>query len=235
MKFPELRLLYKKIEDYYELDRTRNNLSKTDTMRMRKDKELRLLNFSPKVTPDRYVWHLSSPIYRDSIFEKGIIPNSEEHNVVFVNNQIEAPLRMWPIEYDDSTFYFDWDNYNKDDGFFACSEMLLNKYDFWRVDTWTLQKNRFKIDPNDPACIHYEERLDKPLYGVRPDYYLYYDGAIPRETIKLFRYKQGSFQKYYRFSVENEPLDIQLFDGVVSVQAFDKANPYFLEAQNFYL
>ena len=59
-------------------------------------KERNMLKFSPSIIPERYLWHLSYPCFRESILTNGIIPNYEEHHVLFVNARLTAIVSSVP-------------------------------------------------------------------------------------------------------------------------------------------
>lgn len=191
--------------------------------------EQNMLKCSPKIYPDRYLWHLSYPYNREKILSDGIIPNYEEHHTLFVNAQIEDPFKLWPIVYDDSHMIFNWDDYeNKEDAFFACTELKFSDYDFWRIDSNIAGYEGYHIDINDPAFM-IDNKEEKGFFGARPDDYICREKPIKASALKLFRYKRGTIRKYYNYLRNNEPLDFKLYDGVASVCGIDKSQPYFLE------
>lgn len=232
MKFQPHYRLYKKdkeLESYKNYIYMKYGYNSEIYKSFRKKRELILLSFSPSIIPDKYVWHLSSPSNREKILKNGIIPNNEEHAVVFVNNQIENPLLLWPIAYDDSSYYFDrHQSSEKNDLFFAFDEKLSN-YDYWRIDTLIAGKDEYKIDPNDPAFMFSDFNSEKGRFGARPDYYLCRKNVIHPSALKLFRYKPNTYHKYNRFLAHKEPLEYQCQDGVISIKGFNKAYPYYLE------
>lgn len=192
-------------------------------------KERNMLKFSPCIIPERYVWHLSYPCFRESILTNGIIPNYEEHHVLFVNAQIENPFKLWPIVYDDCSAMFNWDDYeNEDDAFYAFNDKMLCKYDFWRIDSEIAGYEGYHIDINDPAFMS-NYNHEKGLFGARPDDYICREKPIKAAALKLFQYKKGSIRHYFSCQCNNEPLHFNMYDGVASVCGFDKSNPYYLE------
>jgi hypothetical protein len=99
MKIKYLLHLYKKID---ELGSSTILKSKRESRVCRKRQELALLEFSPNIIPDRYVWQVSYPCYRESIIKNGIQSNFKDNNSIFVNNQLEKPHLLWPIIYNNS-------------------------------------------------------------------------------------------------------------------------------------
>lgn len=176
---------------------------------------------SEKIIPNRYVWHISYPRYRDSILKYGIIPEKGDSGLVYVNNQIEEPHRLWPITYDDGPLYYGWDVYGE--------EEMFASYDFWRIDCKIAGFKGFKIDPYEPALgVRWGWRDDS-----KDEDYLCRKEAIPSKALKLFTYKPNSFKKLKDFLPGYRgmrvPLDYKIFDGVVSVKGFDSENPFYLD------
>ena len=176
---------------------------------------------SENIIPNRYVWHISYPCYRNSILNKGIIPEKGKTGLVFVNNQIEDPHLLWPIAYDDKPLWYGWDVYGE--------EELFSAYDFWRIDCRITGFNGYKIDPYLPA--------QEVRWGwrdvARDEYYLCRQGAISSNAIKLFKYRPKSFKKLKLFIPGYKglrmPLKYKEYDGVVSVGGFNYEKPYYLE------
>ena len=232
MKFQPHYRIYKKdqeLEDYKNYIYMNYGYNSEIYKCFRKKRELILLGFSPTIIPDKYVWHLSDPSHRNKILKNGIIPNYEEHAVVFVNNQIENPRFLWPIAYDDSSYYFDSHQSSEKNDLLFAFEKILSIYDYWRIDTLIAGKDEYKIDPNDPAFMFNEFNSEKGIFGSRPDYYLCRQKPIPPSALKLFRYKPNTYHKYNRFLTQNEPLEYQCQEGVISIKGFNKAYPYYLE------
>jgi len=181
-------------------------------------------NASAKIIPNRYVWHISYPCFRKSILEKGIIAKKENTGLVFVNNQIENPHLLWPIAYDDSYLYsLITENLND------AEEELFGKYDFWRIDSKIAGFKGYKIDPFEPILgvrLAWKDVAKEEDYLCRKE-------PIPKNAIKLFRYRPKSFERYKNFIPGYKglkiPLKYKYFDGVVSVGGMDEARPYYLE------
>ena len=186
-----------------------------------------LFKTSAKIIPNRYVWHISYPCYRNSILQKGITANEEDNGLVFVNNQIEDPHLLWPITYDDKSLIYGWDIYGE--------EEMFSSYDFWRIDSKIAGYKGYKIDPFEP------------ILGVRwgwqdvarESHYLCRKEPIPKNALKLFKYRPKSFSRYKKFIPGYKGVKISLiykcYEGVISVGGLDESRPYYLEEVNLKL
>jgi hypothetical protein len=185
-----------------------------------------LFSAAAPIIPDRYIWHLSYPCFREAIREKGIQPIDEDKQLVFANNQIEYPDQLWPLVYDDSGLMFNWDAFpNKDKASKALDEEKLGAYDFWRIDSIIAGYRGYRIDPFQPALIAgiFNNTVSDSNYICRKE-------AIPAKALKLFRYKPHTIQTYRDFVNGRIPaLNYQINDGVVTLRGLDKAYPFFLE------
>lgn len=186
-----------------------------------------LFSAAAPIIPDRYIWHLSYPCFREAIREKGILPMNEDNQLVFANNQIEYPDQLWPLVYDDSGMMFNWDDYpNEEEAGRALDEQQLGSYDYWRIDSTIAGYSGYRIDPFQPALIA------GMFHHTASDYhYICRKEAIPAKALTLFRYKPHTIQTYRDFLYGRIPaLTCGVYDGVVSMGGLDKAHPYFLEA-----
>lgn len=193
-----------------------------------KKNTMRLFEQSPKIIPDRYLWHLSIPKYRKCILKEGIIPNHEKYDLVFANNQIHQLCNLWPLVWvlpSDTSFRFD-DYSNEDEAYKAYNEFIYGYYDFWRIDSEIAGYDGYRIDPNNPAVEGASSKLP-----ARDEDYICRKEPIPPNSLKLFRYRPNTFLEYhaYLFGESKKTLIYETYPGVVSVGGFDKARPYYLQ------
>jgi hypothetical protein len=174
-----------------------------------------LFKVSRKIMPQRYIWHVAYPMSRNSIFEHGILPFDSGCVYVYANNQIHNPLALFPICFDISAG-------------FCYSETLdeiLNQYDFWRIDCNVAGYDGYRIDPNNPKVLF------KPF--AKDEDYICRERAIPREALKLFRYKTGSIDSYMAKDLYNQ-IFCKYGEGAVSIStvSFVNSRTSYLEEVN---
>ena len=105
-------------------------------------------NYSKRVYPNRYVYHVSYPCSRDSILEKGIITNAKEmygnRKAIFAHNASLPDYSWYPFCFDE---YFFWEHSAKFDSieYKFLYFMIKYGYEFWRIDTWKI-KNYWYLD-----------------------------------------------------------------------------------------
>ena len=139
-----------------------------------------------RIQTKKYLWHVSSPLYRYSINEMGIITNDSWTYLpaVFANNMLYPDFGIFMRFWDDYTFDI-FDNPSFED------VAIYFGLDFWQIDT-DLYKGHWFLD-------HVYELDYCGRQGM--DYYVYTYNNIPRNAIKLFRYRKPKHY-FYEGSVE---------------------------------
>ena len=107
-------------------------------------------NYTLKVKPRRFIYHVAHSNTRQSILKKGLVGCPQEingfRNAIFAHNSVMPNYSWYPFCFD---AIFDWDLDSPlfeyvCDGF--AYEMEKNNYVFWRIDTWKFTKDWFLDD-----------------------------------------------------------------------------------------
>ncbi|MFN5936835.1 MAG: hypothetical protein ACK43L_02155 [Sphingobacteriales bacterium] len=180
---------------------------------------------SKGIRPNRFIWHLSYPVHRESILEYGILPGLD-NGLCFANNQVMNPDSLWPIVYNDSSYMFNYDAYStQEEAFKVLDEERFSVHDYWRIDSNIAGYYGYRVDPFQPAeiaSIFYR--------GVSDGDYICRKEPIPSTALKLFNYKPHSIDHYRSFLYDEiSALVYEEHDGSVSIGGFNTAHPYFLE------
>ncbi len=136
-----------------------------------------------KITPLRYVYHVSYASSRESIEKKGLIAKFSEMNdakCVFAHNAGYPDMGWYPFCFDEP-FYWektaDFDSRELDFLYF----MLKYEYDFWQIDTrkagisWYIDKHGM----ND-----FYDGINYPFLIMAFD-------DVPRDAIRLFNFHES--------------------------------------------
>jgi len=128
----------------------------------------RLLRFEP-VKVLRYIWHVSYPKHRASIYEKGLLPIK---GLLFANNLHHDLLDMWTVR---SRF-----NLEYPDTEWELRQCLGTGLDFWQIDTFkTVVK--WYMDP----YLAYEHQF----WGLKsPYHYVCTPDKVEPRALKLFTF-----------------------------------------------
>lgn len=146
-----------------------------------------------KITTNRFLFHVSHPSNRTSIFQNGLVvhqkTNSLIPNGIYAHNAIQEPNFSW------YPFAFIGE-YENTDFFSLCP---LKFYDYWRIDT-SLLSNDWYLDQaatNDYQLIN----------NANPKHlFVYSSENIPVNALKLFRFQQ---EKHVQYISENGVLHIR--------------------------
>lgn len=121
-----------------------------------------------RIIPEKYIWHTTLKINRSEILAFGLRPDLSKHKCVFANNQSFKILFMYP---------FSVETY---EGTFKSSNLL--DYDYWRIDTASLQADWY-IDSN---------MKNGPIrYMGDKKYFVVTEAPIPAEAMELFEVGKG--------------------------------------------
>lgn len=146
-----------------------------------------------KITTNRFLFHVSHPSNRTSIFQNGLVvqqkTNSLIPNGIYAHNSIQEPNFSWyPF-----SFFGEYDS----------NELLgicpLKFYDYWRIDT-SLISNEWYLDhaaSEDYKLINHTN--PKKLFTYSPE-------NIPLAALKLYRFQQ---EKHVHYISENGVLHIR--------------------------
>jgi hypothetical protein len=136
-----------------------------------------------KVTPRRFVYHVSRKSVRDSIAKHGLIARHYDRiggNAIFAHNSNQLDRDWYPYCFD--VFYFTPRGTGKnksqiinDDKPVVTNFVYLLEFDVWRIDTHKLNRNWY-ID--NAACYDFMQKLNIPFY-------LFTYGDVPPSALKL--------------------------------------------------
>lgn len=130
-----------------------------------------------KITPHRYVIHVSHPYFRESIDRKGLLKNGTEGIIpegVYAHNLLVKPNYDWfPF-----VLKFECDSFLSS----ITNEGPLRLYDYWVIDTHAID-NDWYID----YCA-LSDFGDDTCYNTF-SMFIYSDKDVPRSAIKLFRFQ----------------------------------------------
>ena len=154
-------------------------------------------NYSLKVKPRRFVYHVSRSSHRESILKKGLVGCPRKingfRNAIFAHNNPIPDYGWYPFCFDvGSSWDYSIDFEDPVDSF--AYQMEKNGYDFWRIDTWEFKKEWFL---DDVGMNDFYEGSRYPFLIVTFD-------NIPPTALK-------------RFKFHAEPKVIRL-DGVTHVE-----------------
>ena len=146
-----------------------------------------------KIKTQRYVYHVTFRIFRESISTKGLIGKSSPHhknliNPVFAHNRSVPNLDWYPFVMD----FHDWmflDKYNlivESNYDYFKLQCIGKGYDFWEIDTYKLKNSVWYID-----YVANNDFLD----GSNFPYYVVTEGCIPPRALKLYRFHEEPYVK----------------------------------------
>jgi hypothetical protein len=146
-------------------------------------------NYKIPVVTERFIYHVSYQVYRESIEINGLKANSKPNtigyeNAVFAHNYGKIDVEWYPLTMDK----YDWNfNYDDEDCPFTLdtTEVILRRfedyYDVWQIDTEKLARQWFRDDVA-------EREFDKSLFSPEHLYVMTF-GDIPRDCIERARIK----------------------------------------------
>ncbi|MFN5642231.1 MAG: hypothetical protein ACK4V4_08205 [Sphingobacteriales bacterium] len=141
----------------------------------------------PIVQPNKFVWHLTrkSTEVRSSILKYGLLPEKSRWGLVFVNNQIVEPRKLWPLPIDKWEVDHELPSI-KERGLY---DLMCDDYDFWRIDTNQIPYIKWKIDPNllEEIKTYYDHHDSTSSYYWD---YICTDCIIPPHCLQLFHSKK---------------------------------------------
>jgi hypothetical protein len=138
-------------------------------------------NYSVKIKPRRYVYHLTCSENREFILLEGLKANSKNgyyRNAVFAHNTNKLTDCWYPYVLDQYEIMF---GVIKEPaklmnfGSWIEQDFITMKYDIWRIDTYALNRTWF-ID---------NLAMNNFMNGVNYPYYIMSYGDIPTSAIKL--------------------------------------------------
>lgn len=148
-------------------------------------------NYQQRITPQRFVYHLTSKSNRLSIAKKGLIGHSTQsigyQNAIFAHNHCKPSCLWYPYILDvydsnpNQTIKF------LNDENFIVTDFALMNYDVWKIDTKAI-KNEWFVD---------NVALKDFLAGSWYPYYVVTFRDIPASALKLIDYLNpyGFFHK----------------------------------------
>ena len=160
--------------------------------------QLCMKNYSSKIKPRRYVYHLTYSENREFIVRKGLVASSRDgalsyKNAVFAHNTNKITEYWYPYILDQYDIMFgmikeivNLMNF----GSWLEQDFVTMKYDIWRIDTHALNRNWFL---DNVAGRDF-------LKGINYPYYVMSYGDIPPSALMLV----DLFQPYDIEMVENE-------------------------------
>ncbi len=117
--------------------------------------------YKKKITPRRYVYHISKNVFRNSIIKSGLIGKSNSTigytNAVFAHNNCDDLLLWYPFILDI------WDLTVKTGGKTITKVYTILNYDVWRIDTGKIT-NEWFID--NVAQNDFLDKSEYPFYIV---------------------------------------------------------------------
>jgi hypothetical protein len=136
-----------------------------------------------KVTPRRFVYHVTRRLRRESIAKHGLIARERDYlggKTVFAHNSNQLDRDWYPYCFD--VFYFTPDGTSKvqsqiinDDRCVVTNFVYLLEFDVWRIDTHKLKRDWF-IDNH--ACFDFLQKINIPFY-------VFSYGDVPVSALKL--------------------------------------------------
>jgi len=124
-----------------------------------------------KITPNRFVYHVTSPKNRESINKLGLLPYTKSYcGGLYANNGFKPDMNWFPFILDRWDLFFEedeWDFYE-----------WISKYDIWQIDTLAIE--------NDWYTDRFEIGIIEPTLHIRTF------EAVDRKAIKLFKTESGS-------------------------------------------
>lgn len=138
-------------------------------------------NYSSKIKPRRYVYHLTYSENREFILRKGLKANSSAglyRNAVFAHNTNQLTDYWYPYVMDQYDIMFGMVKQEvklMNFGSWLEQDFVTMKYDIWRIDTHALNRNWF-VD--NVAVTDF-------LNGIKYPYYVMTYGDIPPSALML--------------------------------------------------
>ena len=138
-------------------------------------------NYTSKIQPRRYVYHLTHSENREFILRKGLKANSSKgfyKNAVFAHNTNQLTHYWYPYVMDQYDIMFGMVKQKVKLMNFASwleQDFVTMKYDIWRIDTYALNKNWFVDDI----------AINNFLNGIKYPYYVMTYGDIPPSALML--------------------------------------------------
>jgi hypothetical protein len=142
---------------------------------------LTMTNYTSKIVPERYVFHVTSKNRRTNILKKGLIGSTSKgigyKNAIFAHNSPIITLQWYPFILDlyEWQFFCDIHPLFEPDSADLINEALNRYYDIWAIDTYQLKKT------------WYVDNIGEKDFGGSPfknkDLYILTHGAIPSNAI----------------------------------------------------
>lgn len=132
-----------------------------------------------KITPQKYVWHVSPKRNRQSILNFGLNAELSEHKCVFANNQSRNIDFFYPFCVD---IYYEC---------FRDEDYL--EYDYWRIDISKVN-GIWYIDPN-------MKNGPKEFMGSSRNF-IVTESSVPAEALTLFKIDARFLRTYKMFAVK---------------------------------
>lgn len=159
-----------------------------------------------KAKPRRYVYHVSYPCNRLSIYEEGIRPHptlDNKYTLLFVNNHpLEFNLmEFWPLPID---WYDRTGNYGN-----VSDKVFKSQYDYWRIDTKKVDVEWY-IDPYMKADFKYYCNESKP------NCFLCTPTLIPISALDLMEFDLHGYNRFGQaYNYEHPELNYSSFNRMV--------------------
>ena len=135
-----------------------------------------------KITPLRYVYHVSSAVCREGIEKNGLLSaysNMNKAYCVFAHNAGYPSMRWYPFCFDESFYWESAANFDSREYEFMYF-MMKYGYDFWQIDTRKMD-NEWFID---------RFGMEDFYNGISYPFLIVTFDSIPRKAIRRFNFHE---------------------------------------------
>ena len=141
-------------------------------------------HYDKEIKPNRYVYHITSKVFRESILTKGLVAKTSKYlpyqNSIFAHNCKLITMEWYPLVFDKYTWpileTYDW-SWEQPSDSELITKAINRYYDIWQIDTY-VHSTKWYIDDIG------QKELGASFVSTS-DLYIVSNGNIPKEAITL--------------------------------------------------